>query len=74
MRELLEILSGIEPEVDFESAYGIISNHLIDEDDIPSMIADINDTFGIDLDESDVTPAAFDTVESIWALIQEMQD
>ncbi len=74
MRELLEILNGIVPDVDFTEADSILSGHLIDEDDIPSMIADINDTFGIDLDESYVTPATFDSAESIWALIQEMQD
>lgn len=74
MRELLEILNGIEPDVDFTSADGIISNHLIESSDISSMIADIEDTFGIEFEEEMLTAENFDSVDAIWNLIQELQE
>lgn len=73
MRELLEILNGVEPDIDFTTAEGILSNDLISEEDIPSVIADIEDTFGVEISESMVTEENFDSAETIWNLIQELQ-
>jgi acyl carrier protein len=74
MKELLEILNNIQPDIDFTTAEGIVSNHLIDSIDISSMIAEIEDTFDIEIDMEYMTNENFDTVEAMWNMIQELQE
>lgn len=74
MRELLEILNDIQPDIDFTDADGIISNHLIESADLSSLIAEIEDTFGIEIGPEYMTAENFDTVEALWNMIQELQD
>ncbi|MCD8335013.1 MAG: phosphopantetheine-binding protein [Clostridiales bacterium] len=74
MKELLEILNDLRPDVDFTTAEGIVSDHIIDSIDISSMIAEIEDTFDIEIDMEYMTNENFDTVEALWAMIQELQE
>lgn len=74
MKELLEILNNIQPGIDFANAQGIITNKLIDSIDISSMIAEIEDTFDIEIDMEYMVNENFDTVEAMWNMIQELQD
>lgn len=73
MEKLLEILSGLNGDVDFTTAEGIIDNELIDSIDITSLISDIEDTFSIEIDMEEIVPENFNTVDAMWKLIQKLQ-
>ena len=47
MEELLEILQGMHPEIDFESCETLIDDDILDSFDIVSLISDISDTYDI---------------------------
>ena len=44
MEELLEILQGMHPEIDFESCETLIDDDILDSFDIVSLISDISYT------------------------------
>ena len=48
MEELLEILSGLHPEVDFETEEHLIDNVILDSFDIVTLISEIQDVFDRD--------------------------
>ena len=43
MEELLEVLKGIKPEIDFENEENLIEDELLDSFDIISIVAAIDD-------------------------------
>ena len=67
MEELLEILSDLHPEVDFETCD-------LDSFDIVSIIAEINDRFDVTVTADKITPQNFNSAEALYTLIQELED
>lgn len=74
MEELLEILSDLHPEVDFETCEGLIDNKILDSFDIVSIISEINDRFDITVSAEKITPENFNSAKAIYALIRELED
>ena len=73
MEELLRIMSEIRPDVDFASATKLIDDDILDSFDIISMVSEINDTFGIEINVNDLLPENFNSAEALFALIQKLQ-
>lgn len=73
MDKLLEILTECCPTVDFEAEKELITAKIIDSIDLVSIISDIEEAFDISIDIEEIEPENFDSVESIWALIQKLQ-
>ena len=74
MKELLEILQGIKPEVDFEKEKGLIEDRILDSFDIISMVNALNEHFEIEITVAELLPENFNDVEAIWNLVQEMKE
>ena len=74
MEELLRIMSEIRPDVDFASATKLIDDDILDSFDIISMVSEINDTFGIEINVNDLLPENFNSAEALFALIQKLQN
>ena len=74
MEELLEILSDLHPEVDFETCDTLIDDKILDSFDIVSIIAEIGDQFDIAISAEKITPENFNSAQAIYALIQELED
>ena len=74
MKELLEILQGIKPEVDFEKEKGLIEDGILDSCDIISMVNALNEHFEIEITVAELLPENFNDVEAIWNLVQEMKE
>lgn len=69
MDKLLEILENVKPGVNFKESKNMIEEGLIDSFDMISIIANINEEFGIDFAVQDITPENFLTVESLYEAI-----
>lgn len=69
MEELLEILKGIRADVDFENETGLIDDGILDSFDVVSIISEIDDKFNVQIRISELEPENFNSVESIWNLI-----
>ena len=74
MEELLEILNGLHPDVDFETKESLVDGKILDSFDIVSLIAEINDTFDVAITAKDIIPENFNSAKALYALIQRVEE
>ena len=74
MRELLSILNGIHPEIDFEKETKLIDDGLLDSFDIISIVGELNEHFDIEINVEDLEPNNFNTVQAMMDLITRLQN
>lgn len=73
MEKLLEILKDIRPDVDFENETSLIDDGVLDSFDVVSIISELDDEFGVQVKINELDPENFNSVESIWNLVQKLQ-
>lgn len=74
MEKLIEILEGLNPEIDFEKEDKLIDNRLLDSLTILSLIAEIEEEFDVTVPAVDIIPENFNSANKIWELIQRLED
>lgn len=73
MEELLEILNGIDDTIAWETETALIDEHILDSFAIITLVSEISDTFGVDIDASELVPANFNSMKAIYAMIQRLE-
>lgn len=73
MEKLLEILKAIRPDVDFENETALIDDGILDSFDVVSIISELDDEFDVQIRITELDPENFNSVESIWKLVQELR-
>lgn len=73
MERLLEILSGIRPDVDFVNEKNLIDEGILDSFDVVSIISELDDEFGVAIRITELIPENFNSVEAIYNLCQELK-
>lgn len=74
MNDLLEILSDLHPEVDFETCETLIDDKILDSFDIVSIISEISDQFDVTISAEHIIPQNFNSAKALWELIQRLED
>ena len=74
MDELMEILENLRPDVDFSVETALVTGGVLQSFDIVSLVAEINDTFDIEITPVDLVPENFNSAGAIWAMIERKQD
>ena len=74
MEELLEVLKGIKPEIDFENEENLIEDELLDSFDIISIVAARDDEFDVKITAKDIVPENFNSAEALYELIQRLEE
>lgn len=74
METLLEILSDLHPDVDFETCDTLIDDEILDSFDIVSLIAEISNEFDVTISAKDIIPDNFNSAQALWALIERLED
>ena len=74
MNELLEILNGLHPEVDFETCESLIDDKILDSFDIIAIISEINEEFDVTISAEYIVPENFNSATALYALIQKLED
>ena len=72
METLLEILTELHPEVDFNSCDTLVDDGILDSFDIISIISEINSEFDVAVPAEEIVPDNFNSAESIWEMIQRL--
>ena len=72
MDRLIEALKRVNPDIDYENEKALITGKVIDSIDMTSILAEIEDTFDIEIDMEYIVPQNFDSVEAMWDMIQEI--
>ena len=72
--ELLEILSDLHPEVDFETETSLVDDKIFTSFDIVAITAEISDSFDILIPAGEIRPENFNSLDALYALIQKVSD
>lgn len=64
-QKILEILSDLRPEYDFNSSKNYIDDGFLDSFDVVSLVSELEDTFDIIIDGLDIIPENFCSIDSI---------
>jgi acyl carrier protein len=67
--KLLSILSDLHPDVDFAANAALIDGGVLDSFDIVTIIADIDEAYGVSVPAEEITPPNFNSAQALFALI-----
>lgn len=67
--KIVEILTEIRSEFDFNENLNFIENGMLDSFDIVTLVTTLDETFNISIDGIDIIPENFSTVEAILNLL-----
>ena len=73
MDKLMRILSELGSDIDFETEDALIDGGMLDSFDIVTLVAEIDDAFGIEIPAEALIPENFNSAKAIFALIQQLQ-
>lgn len=68
--KICEVLAGLRPEFDFSTSSNFIEDGMLDSFDIVSLVTELEDVFGINIDGEDIIPDNFNSIESIAQLVK----
>ncbi len=72
--QLLDILRGLHPDIDFETAEGLIDHKVLTSFDVVSIVAELSETYDVELGAVDIVPENFNSARALFALIQRIEN
>ena len=72
MEALLDILRELHPDVDYEHTEGLIDKKILDSFDIVTLIAEVDDAYGVVIPAEDIIPEHFNSAQALYALIERL--
>ena len=73
MEKLLEILEDIQPDEDYETCTTLIDDGILDSFAILSIVAELEDTFGVQVTPAEIIPENFNSAQALWNMVQKLQ-
>ena len=74
MEELIELLSDIKEDVDFENETALIDDGILDSFDILQIISALNDEYDISIPGSEIVPDNFNSAKSLYEMVLRLQE
>lgn len=74
MEQLMNILKGLRPDVDFEKEDKLIDNGVLDSFDLVALVGEINEAFDVEVEFEDMEPENFNSVKNMYAMIEKLQN
>lgn len=74
MEQLLRILNETCPGIDFEKETALIDDGILESLDIVSIVGEIMDEFGVELNVDDLLPENFNSARAMMDLIDSRRD
>lgn len=71
--KLMEILTELRPDVDFETNTALIDDGILDSFDLVSLIGELVDAFGVEISFDDMEPENFNSVESMLEMLKRLE-
>lgn len=69
MKQLITILEELHPDVDFSIEHALVTDGILDSFDMVSLVAEIEEAFGVVLTAEDLQPENFQSSDAIYRLI-----
>ena len=73
-QQLLDFLRDLHPEVDFERETGLIDRKILTSFDVVSIVAELSETYDVELGAVDIVPENFNSARALFALIQRREN
>ena len=73
MEELMNLLMALKPEIDFERETELIDDGLLESFDVITLIAEIEDQFGIEVPAEEIMPENFNSAKDMWRLLEQLK-
>lgn len=70
MNELLTILRELHPDIDFETATGLVEDSVLTSLDIVTIVTEVADRLDVNIPAEEILPENFDSAAALWQLIQ----
>ncbi len=74
LETLIEILTDLHPDVDFETCDTLIDDKILDSFDIVSLISEINNEWDVTVPADKIDPQYFNSAAALAELIEELLD
>ncbi len=74
MEKLIEILEGLNPEVDFKTCNDLVDGRHLDSLSILSLISEIESEFDVVIPTVEIIPENFNSAKKIWELIERLEE
>ena len=71
-KQVLEILSEIREDVNFETETSLIDDGVLTSLDVVAVVSELNDAFDIEISAEDLLPENFNSVDAICNLVASM--
>lgn len=71
-KQVLEILSEIREDVNFETETSLIDDGILTSLDVVAVVSELNDAFDIEISADDLLPENFNSVDAICNLVASM--
>lgn len=72
--QVLEILTEIRGDIDFETATRLIDDSILASLDIVAIVGEFNDAFDVEISVEDLVPENFNSVDAMVELITRAQE
>ncbi len=74
MNELLTILRELHPDIDFETATGLVEDSVLTSLDIVTIVTEVADKLDVNIPAEEILPENFDSAAALWQLIQRLDE
>ena len=74
MNELLTILRELHPDLDFETATGLVEDSVLTSLDIVTIVTEVADRLDVNIPAEEILPENFDSAAALWQLIQRLDE
>lgn len=74
MEQVLEILQGLKPDIDFENCTTLIDDELLDSFDIISIVSELNAAFDISIPAAQIIPENFNSAQALYEMVVRLED
>ena len=74
MEALLNILSELHPEVDFETCTTLIDDKILDSFDIVTIVAEIDSEYDVAIPAEELLPENFNSAKALYALVERLME
>ena len=74
MNELLTILRELHPDIDFETATGLVEDSVLTSLHIVTIVTEVADRLDVNIPAEEILPENFDSAAALWQLIQRLDE
>ena len=72
--QLLDLLGDLHPDIDFTTAEGLIDRKMLTSFDVVSLVAELSETYDVELGAVDIVPENFNSARALFALIERIEN